>query len=95
MTHEPRHEVEVLGRAGEPVTLPLGHVADATFTWSLELPDGVEQADDRHEAPGAPGPGNRFQVCAERPGSYVLVATLADPSADTPMTVLPIRLTVS
>ncbi len=32
--------------------------------------------------------------CADRPGSYVLVATQSDP-AGVPITVLPVRLTVS
>ena len=80
MTQEPRHEVEVHGLLGEPVALPLGPVGDAAYAWSLELPEGVEQADDRH-------------VRATAPGSHVLVATQTDP-AGVAITVLPVRLTV-
>jgi len=80
MTQEPRHEVEVHGSVGEPVALPLGTGGDAAYAWSLELPEEVEQTDDRH-------------VRATEPGSYVLVATQADP-AGVAITVLPVRLTV-
>lgn len=94
MTQEPRREVEVQGRAGEPLTLPVGNDAGAAYRWTLELPDGVEQADDLPRAPGEPGPEHRLRVRAARRGSYVLVATLANRSTQAPMTVLPIRLTV-
>lgn len=88
MTQEPRQEVEVHGRAGEPVTLPLGSgpnaETDPAYAWSLELPEGVDQVDGS-------GPA---EVRAEVPGSYVVVATQSDP-AGVAMTVLPVRLTVS
>ena len=86
MTQEPRHEVEVQGRVGEPVALPVGNDGVRPYAWTLELPPEVETAG--HD------PG-RLQVSAAAPGSYVLIATLADPRALTPMTVLPIRLTVT
>lgn len=86
MTQEPRREVEVQGRAGMPVALPVGHGGETAYVWTLELPDGVE------EVATDVGP---LLVRADRPGSHVLVATLADPRSATPMTVLPIRLTVT
>ena len=82
MTQEPRHEVEVRGLVGEPVALPLGLPTDAAYAWALELPDGVEQV------------GDALQVSAAGPGSYVVVATQPDP-AGVPITVLPVRLTVT
>ena len=87
-TQEPRQEVEVHGRVGEPVALPLGPgpnaASDPAYGWSLELPEGVEQV----------GPPAEPQVRADAPGSYVVVATQSDP-AGVAMTVLPVRLTVS
>lgn len=85
MTQEPRQELEVQGRAGEPVALPVGNDGVTPYTWTLELPEGVEAAGDA---------GGRLLVRAAEPGSHVLVATLADPAAPPAMTVLPIRLTV-
>jgi hypothetical protein len=95
MTQEPRREVEVQGRVGEAVPLLVGNAPDAAYTWTLELPDGVEHADEDPPAGGGRGSEERLRVRAGRPGSYVLVATLADPSTQAPMTVLPIRLTVA
>lgn len=86
MTQEPRQEVEVLGRAGTPVALPVGHGGETAYVWTLDLPDGVE------EVAAEDGP---LLVRAAEPGSHVLVATLADPRSATPMTVLEIRLTVT
>jgi hypothetical protein len=85
MTQEPRHEVEVQGRAGEPVSLPVGNGGETAYAWTLELPDGVEAAEAEE---------GLLRIRAERAGSYVLLATLAEPGAASPMTVLPIRLTV-
>jgi hypothetical protein len=85
MTQEPQREVEVQGRAGEPVALPVGNDGPTSYTWTLELPDGVEAAGTT---------GGRLLVRADEPGSHVLVATLADPGSPTPMTVLSIRVTV-
>ena len=85
MTQEPQREVEVQGRAGEPVLLPVGDDGETAYAWTLELPDEVEAAGTEE---------GRLRVRASRAGSYVLVATLAEPGAPTPMTVLPIRLTV-
>ena len=90
MTSEPRQEVEVQGRVGEPVALPLGNDVDAEYVWSLELPPEVEEAGIGQDE-GRPG---LLLVRADQPGSYVLTATLADPQAESPMTVLPVRLTV-
>lgn len=82
MTQEPRQEVEVHGVVGEPVTLPLGLPTDPAYAWSLELPEGVEET------------GEGSAVRAARAGSYVVVATQSDP-AGVPITVLPVRLTVT
>ena len=86
MTQEPRREVEVQGRAGEPVALPVGHEGETAYVWTLELPDEVEEVTTK---------GGPLRVRAAEPGSHVLVATLAEPGSPTPMTVLPIRLTVT
>ena len=85
MTQEPRREVEVQGRTGEAVALPVGNDGSTSYVWTLELPPEVEAAGTR---------AGRLLVQAAQPGSHVLVATLADPASPTPMTVLPIRLTV-
>lgn len=85
MTQEPRQELEVQGRVGEPVALPVGTDGATPYVWTLELPEGVEAA-GTHDG--------RLLVRADEPGSHVLIATLADPASPTPMTVLPIRLTV-
>jgi photosystem II stability/assembly factor-like uncharacterized protein len=101
MTQEPRHEVEVLGAVGEPVPLPVGTVSTdgaTPYAWTVELPPEVE-AVDPPDATGTPGTADAgagwLLVRAAQPGSYLLLATLADPRSPTPMTVLPIRLTVS
>lgn len=86
MTQEPQHEVEVLGRAGEPVALPLGNDGATAYAWTLDLPPELEDA-------GAAA--GRLRVRADEPGSYVLIATLAEEGSPSPMTVLPIRLTVT
>jgi hypothetical protein len=86
MTQEPRQEVEVQGRADTPVALPVGNDGETAYVWTLELPDEVEAAGSSATA---------LLVRARQPGSYVLVATLADPVSPTPMTVLPIRFTVT
>jgi hypothetical protein len=86
MTQEPRHEVEVLARAGEPAALPVGNDGETPYRWTLDLPAEVEAA-------GAAG--GWLLVRADRPGSYLLTATLADASSPPPMTVLEIRLTVT
>ncbi len=87
MTQEPRQEVEVQGGVGEPVALPLENEAGAAYGWNLELPDGVDQVEASS--------GARLAVSAAEPGSYVLVATLAEATSGVAMTVLPIRLTVA
>lgn len=87
MTQAPQQEVEVHGLVGEPVTLPVGNDGATAYRWSLELPDDVEAAPDAADG--------RLRVTGRRAGSHVLVATLADPAASTPMTVLQVRLTVS
>ena len=83
---EPRREVEVQGRAGEPVTLPVANDGATPYAWTLELPPEVEDAGTA---------GGRLLVRADQPGSYLLTAVLADAMSLTPMTVLEIRLTVA
>ena len=101
MTQAPQHEVEVQARVGEVVALPLGNDGATAYAWTLDLPEGVEAAGSTPPqttppgAGGSTGTGGRLLVRSDRPGSHVLTATLADPSASTPMTVLLIRLTVS
>jgi hypothetical protein len=85
VTQEPQREVEVQGRAGEPVALPLINDGGTAYVWTLQLPPEVKEAGTD---------AGRLLVHARQPGSHVLVATLADPAAPTPMTVLQIRLTV-
>ena len=101
MTQEPQREVEVQGRAGEPVALPVGNDGATPYTWTLDLPAGVEAAGTTTPQPSPTGTrsggqtGSRLLVRADEPGSYVLTATLADRWSPTPMTVLAIRLTVA
>lgn len=85
MTQQPRIEVEVRGHVGEPVVLPLGSHGVTPYAWTLELPAEVEAAGTH---------AGRLRVRAHEPGSYVLIATLAREGSVSPMTVLPIRLTV-
>jgi hypothetical protein len=99
MTPAPQHEVEVPARVGEAVALPLGNDGATAYRWTLDLPDGVEPAGSTPHSGGGPaagtGTGGRLLVRSDRRGSHILTATLADPAASTPMTVLLIRLTVS
>lgn len=89
MTQAPQQEVEVQGAVGEAVALPLPSDGATAYVWTLDLPEGVDAA-------GTDGTdGGRLLVRATTAGSRVLTATLADPAASTPMTVLLIRLTVS
>ena len=87
MTQAPQQEVEVQGQVDGPVALPVANDGATSYVWTLDLPDGVEAAGS--------APDGRLLVRASEPGSLVLTATLAEPGASTPMTVLLIRLTVS
>ena len=86
MTQSPQQEVEVQGAVGEALALPLGNDGVTAYVWTLELPDGVEEAGNE---------GGRLLVRVAAAGSYVLTATLAEPAASTPITVLLVRLTVA
>jgi hypothetical protein len=89
MTQAPQQEVEVQGRVGQAVALPLTNDGTTAYVWTLELPEHVEGAGTSADG------GGLLLVRATAPGSHVLTATLAQPSASTPITVLLIRLTVS
>ena len=99
MTQEPQQELEVQGRVGEPVVLPLPSGTDTGWTWTLELPEDVEEAGSRAplepDTDGHGGDLGRLRVRSGVAGSHVLTAVLAGPAGTAPMTVLLIRLTVS
>jgi predicted secreted protein len=92
--------VDVEGKAGEPVTLPIAHGPATGYEWTLELPPGVERIGDGPERNAdasqrlGAATGGRLQVRAAR-GDYVMVARLARPwQPDRPVRVVNIRLHV-
>jgi predicted secreted protein len=96
----PSEHLEVEGKAGEPVALPIASGPATGYVWTLELPDGVQRIDDGPERPvdrsmrlgGASG--GYLQVIAPR-GSHVIIGRLARPwEPDRPVRVVEIRLHV-
>jgi predicted secreted protein len=89
----------VIGRAGEPIDLPVTAGPATGYEWSLDLPEGVARAEDgpplrppSDRALGDPA-GSALRVVAE-PGRHRIVATLARPWArDTPLRRVVIELT--
>ena len=72
MTQEPQREVEVQGRAGEPVALPVDNDGATPCTWTLDLPAGVEAAGTTTPSRlrPAPGPAGRPAAsCSSAPTS--------------------------
>jgi predicted secreted protein len=97
---EPSEYLDVEGKAGEPITLPIASGPATGHAWSLELPDGVEQIDDGPERMVDPSArlggasGGYLRVTALH-GAYIIVARLARPwEPDRPVRVVGIRLHV-
>ena len=92
--------IEVEGRAGEPIELPLGTTAATGHEWQLDLPDDVRLVG---ETPAAEAPdgeragavtGSHLVVTAPA-GRHELIARLARPWESQPVRELRIVLTVS
>ena len=93
--------LDVDGKAGEAIALPIAAGPATGHSWRLDLPAGVERIDD---APGRSldpsvrlggAEGGYLQVKAPR-GEYVILARLARPwEPDNPIRVVTIRLHVT
>ena len=97
---EPSEYLDVEGRAGEPIALPIAGGPATGHAWSLELPEGVERIEDGPQRPLDPSlrlggaSGGYLRVTAPR-GEHVIVARLARPwQPDQPVRVVSIRLHV-
>src|SRR5216684_3869644 len=87
-------DLDVEGRAGEVVVLPIAVGPATGHVWRLELPDGVKRIDDGPERPLEPSErlggasGGYLRVTAAR-GEHVLFARLARPwQTDRPVRVV-------
>jgi hypothetical protein len=93
-------EVEVAGRAGEPINLPVGSTAATGHEWQLELPDDVklvgetEPVEFSEGRPDGAATGSKLIVTAPA-GRYELLARLTRPWETTPVRELRIILNVS
>jgi hypothetical protein len=97
---EPSEYLDVAGKAGEPIELPIAGGPATGYAWRLELPNGVERIDDGPERIVDPSvglgsaSGGYLRVAAAR-GDYLLGARLARPwDPDHPVRVVGIRLHV-
>ncbi len=98
---EPSECLDVEGKAGEPVTLPIAAGPATGHAWRLELPEGVQQIEEGPERPvpeaerlgGAAG--GYLRVTAS-PGDHLLIARLARPwEPDRPVRVVAIHLHIT
>ena len=92
--------MEVRGRAGEAIDLPLTDGPATGYSWVLDLPPGVTRAADGPGTPPPPGRelggavGGALRVIAAA-GSYRIAARLARPwQPDTPIAKREIELIV-
>ena len=93
--------VDVNGKAGQPITLPIAAGPATGHSWRLDLPAGVERIED---SPGRSldpsvrlggAEGGYLQVTAPR-GEHIIVARLARPwEPDNPIRMVTIRLHVA
>ena len=77
-------DLDVEGKAGEPITLPIAGGPATGYAWSLELPKGVERIEDGPERSVDPSKrlggasGGYLRVTAP-PGDHMITARLARP----------------
>jgi predicted secreted protein len=93
--------LDVDGKAGEAIALPLTNGPATGYSWRLDLPAGVERIED---SPGREldpavrlggSEGRYLQVTAPK-GEHVIVARLARPwEPDNPVRIVTIRLHVA
>jgi len=92
--------IEVDGRAGEAITLPVGSTAATGHEWQLELPDGVQIVGETPPVVPPVGTqsgaatGSHLQVTAPA-GCHELIARLARPWETEPVRIVRIVLRVS
>jgi predicted secreted protein len=90
--------LDIEGKPGEVITLPIASGPATGYAWRLELPEGVTRIEDSPERPLDPSvrlggaAGGYLQVTAPQ-GKHVLTARLARPwEPDNPVRVVTIRL---
>ena len=93
--------LDIEGKAGEVIALPIAGGPATGYAWRLELSAGVERVDDSPERPLDPSvrlggaAGGYLRVTAPR-GEHVIAAWLARPwEPDNPVRVVTIRLHVA
>ena len=93
--------LDIEGKAGEVIALPIAGGPATGYAWRLELPAGVERVEDSPERPLDPSvrlggaAGGYLQITAPR-GEYVVSARLSRPwEPDNPVRVVTIRLHVA
>lgn len=93
-------EVEVHGRAGEPITLPVGSTAATGHEWQLDLPEHVtlvgetDPVEPPEGQPAGAATGSKLVVTAPA-GRHEVLARLTRPWESTPVRELRIVLDVS
>jgi hypothetical protein len=92
--------LDVEGKAGQPIALPIAGGPATGYAWSLELPEGVERIDGGTERKVDPSvrlgsaSGGYLRVTAPR-GDHIIIGRLARPwEPDRPVRVVEIRLHV-
>ena len=100
MPFEPSEYLDVAGKEGEPIVLPIAGGPATGYAWTLDLPDDVQRlpdGPDREVDPSArlgAAIGGYLRVSAPR-GDHLVIARLARPWApDSPVRVVGIRLHV-
>ena len=93
--------LDIEGKAGEVIALPIAGGPATGYAWRLELPAGVERIEDSPERPLDPSvrlggaAGGYLRITAPR-GEHVIAARLARPwEPDNPVRVVTIRLHVA
>jgi|AmaraimetFIIA100_FD_contig_51_12401991_length_482_multi_4_in_0_out_0_2 predicted secreted protein len=95
-------EMNVSGKRGEAIVLPIATGPATGHSWRLELPAGVQRIADGPARAVSPansvgsGTGGNIRVEAAEAGNYVIEARLARPwELDRPVRVVRINLHVS
>lgn len=96
----PSEYLDVEGKAGQPIALPIAAGPATGYAWSLALPEGVERTEDGPASPVDPSArlggaaGGYLQVTAPA-GEHLIIARLARPwEPDQPVRVVGIHLHV-